>query len=473
MRLEGLFVLLMLLSLPYAQETPNIILISLDTVRADHMGVYGYEHNTTPNIDGFAKEGVIFRNGVASATWTLPAHASMVTGLNPINHGAIELDKSNVGKCMLKRDERTLQGILNEQGYETAGIVNWYYAAAGSSKDFKEFQVVHKNPTGNFTDEEVSENEKTDYDGFIVNERAFSWLEKNKGNNFFLLLHYYDAHSPYNHPEYAGMFFDVENYDGAFKNQRSIKPNKWFDSGRINTTEDIDALVGYYDAGVYYEDLVIGELFSKLKELGLYEDTLIILVSDHGESLSEHGHFSHHHEPYEQEIVVPFIIRYPGFGKGEVRETVSHVDIVPTVLEVLGIEEGGFDGRSLVPLIRGEKSGFVGRGLNVLGGDACECLVTGALRTDATKVMYWVNVTGNEITGSQVFAVYELTSDPGEERNLINEIEIVEQIESTCEHWDCKLSDLEIAVIALSLIVLIAIISYSVADFAIKLMRKN
>ncbi|MFH1447691.1 MAG: sulfatase [Candidatus Micrarchaeota archaeon] len=475
MRFSAFLCFLLLVSFVHA-ETPNVILISIDAVRADQLGVYGYGKNTTPNIDAFARDAVLFRNGFAASTWTPTSHASMVTGVNPLTHGIITINNSDIVTCMLRDSQATLAGILNGQGYSTAAFVNWYYVSIGADKDFGAFDIVFNDEVdGPISIYERLEHVDKQHDGFEVNRRGLEWLEANGDRKFFLMLHYFDAHDPYDHPEYLGRFFNDSEYAGMFDGVDEIDPR--ISGPKIRNDEDLEALVGYYDAGIYYQDLILGELFAELKEMGLYENTLIVLVSDHGEALSEHGNFQHHNEPYEEEIRVPFIIRYPELGVVEIREPVTHVDIAPTVLEVLGVKSSTeFDGVSLVPLIERDEGAigkFMERGIQLAGGGGCECLVTQAVRTVNTKVMYWLNVTGRDITGSQVFAVYELASDPGEKRNLIDEIEHVESIKSTCEHWDCKMSDLELAVFGLSLLILVGIISYTVAEFVVKSVRKS
>lgn len=277
----------------------KVILVSLDTCRADRLSCYGFERKTTPNIDRLAAEGILFENAYTPMPLTLPAHSSMFTGTYPPYHkvhGNINyrLDESNV----------TVAEILRDADYTTAAIISAYvlYPQFGIDQGFESYNYTFVEPIAAGLN--VS-NRDTERRGGEASEFACRFLEEHKDKSFFLFLHYYDPHYDYIPPEPFATQYSDDLYSGE----------------------------------IAYTDYCLGQVIDKLKELGLYDSTLIIIVGDHGEALGEHGEIEHGYYIYQGAMRVPFIIRAPGLRKAaRIDEIVSLVDVMPTILSYLNIE---------------------------------------------------------------------------------------------------------------------------------------
>jgi arylsulfatase A-like enzyme len=341
-----------------------VLLISIDTLRADHLGVYGYPRPTSPVIDGLGREGVVFEDASSTAPWTLPAHASMLTGLYPNRHGL------NGTRRKLHKDLPTLATELAQRGYATAAAVNSIRVGRlyGLARGFQEYLYV----------EEVADRMSP---STWITEQALEWMREFRNQRLFLFLHYFDVHSDYTSlPEYEQPF--VAPYDGqadgsstqlflfAFdpKLLEACRANPERESCRTWARARIDAsvarvefddadrrhLIDLYDAGVRQMDAELGRLLESLRSDGLLDECLLILTSDHGEEFLEHGGVSHSHTQYQELLRVPLILRGPGIPAGtRVAAPVTLVDVVPTVLAALGEEAPiWLDGLDLSPLWR-------------------------------------------------------------------------------------------------------------------------
>ena len=297
-------------------ERPNIILITMDTTRVDRLSCYGYGRPTTPNLDVLATDSVVYSRAYAPSSWTLPSHASLFTGKFTTSHGmrrhtegtlSLDLalggtgDYSNDRMRGMAPDEVTLAMLLKDAGYRTGAVVAgpWMKKVFGWDRGFDVYD-----------DREI-----TDYENPRVARQvtvsAVDLIEQWRDREFFLFLNYFDPHDPYWPPEgYASAFLPAES--------------------------ELDAL---YDAEILYMDHYIGELFRKLQDHGLYDDAWIIVTADHGELLGEHGETGHAVGLYEEEIHIPFIVKFPA-GETAVRSSdvrVQLVDILPMIAERLGI----------------------------------------------------------------------------------------------------------------------------------------
>jgi arylsulfatase A-like enzyme len=345
---------------PAKNGSPNVILISLDTVRADHLSVYGYVRDTTPHLRKFAQEATIFTNAVSASDMTLSSHASMFTGLYASQHGAhsalgIGKEATDI-KYGLPENSRTLAGILSAKGYQTIGIVaNITYLQHAFRLD-QGFQYYRQlNPVflleqqapyylrtnlsrliGHFCPRAMSDRWYTRAGD--VNRETFQLLrvERTDKRPFLLFLNYMDAHEPYFPPSpydsrYPGKnpaFTRDEYIHIASQAVRQVRPY---------TDKDRQRDVSQYDGGIAYMDTSLSDLFTKLKDLGLYDNSVIIVTSDHGQSFGEKQLVGHCSSVYQEQVRVPLIIKYPGPPKTEVRnDLVSHVDLLPTILDLLG-----------------------------------------------------------------------------------------------------------------------------------------
>jgi|Deesub1362A_J573_1020465.scaffolds.fasta_scaffold00599_6 arylsulfatase A-like enzyme len=330
-----------------------VILYVLDSLRADFLSCYGFDKKTSPNIDALAKDGVLFRNAYATSTWTKPSAASILTGLYPRTLGVMN-DLS-----VLPNSEYSLQNVLKKNGFKCYGIsANAFFSPDFGFSGFDEFFTLQK-------DEELLKSrteakrpskaelkilEKLGIDKIIIplsediNEKIFPILDSNVDNNIFIMAWSVDTHGPYfvrGNKSYFGNSLDDFILE---KDARKYPPQKLKNL--------------YYDM-VYYNDLHIGKLISKLKEKGVYEESLIIITADHGEAFGEHKSIfgkpilGHAGIPYEEKIKIPLIIKFPGneYAGMVVEELVDLTDIYPTIMKVLRIKSDftKIQGRPLYP----------------------------------------------------------------------------------------------------------------------------
>ncbi len=335
-RINGAGALLMLVAsiscAPPSVPVPrHLIVISIDTLRADHLGCYGYERPTSPAIDAFASRGVLFSDAAATSPWTLPSHGSLLTGLYPVRHGA------HTAKTSVSEGVKTLAERLGGEGFATAAVVNSTYLTRwGLQRGFESFSHVP---------ESVRDREPSD-----VTDRALNWLEdRDRGSGrFFLFLHYYDVHSDYaSLPRFERRF--VGSYDGPADGTTAQMLDHRYGKTRLRQ-EDADHLRDLYDGGIVQLDHQLDRLFRGLDEMGIAERSLIVLTSDHGEEFLEHGGVLHGLTQYQEVLAVPLIVVGPGVPAGRRVATVaSLIDVMPTALERLDLAiPPDLDGISLV-----------------------------------------------------------------------------------------------------------------------------
>jgi arylsulfatase A-like enzyme len=354
-----------------AERAPNVVLISLDTLRADHVGTYGSELATTPHIDRLADEGVVFENVVAPWPSTTASHMSMLTGVYPAVH------RISGPTHILSHQIETLAEILVRHGYQTAGITeNGMIAAkSGFARGFG-FYREFKNWNPASSEGHVRE-------GVDV---ALAWLGKHREERFFLFLHTYQPHNPYSPPEGFDIFTDPASAAEKPQSERN----------RLA-----------YAGDILYTDDQIGRLLDGLAEQGLADETVVVVTSDHGEAFGEHGVAGHAWYLIEEVLSVPLIVRAPGAIPAGVRMStpVSLVDVTPTILQLAGVPPPGqLQGLSLLPLIADEEaSPFRDRVLFTQRGH--DRLASFAMRRGKDK---WLFQSG------QGPEVYDLEADPNE-----------------------------------------------------------
>ncbi|MFD1956817.1 sulfatase [Paenibacillus thailandensis] len=330
------------------RKRPNLLLLGIDSLRRDHMSCYGYSRLTTPHLDRFSREGVLFERHYSPSIPTTPGYASMLTGMDCFGTDVVALRHGGP----LGNHVKTLAELLGEQGYNTTCVG---FSGNPSARGF-----------GTYLDYEAWLPDETGRCPKAENLNAVTLPELRRlaadEKPFFLFLRHMDPHSPYLPPKpFERIFYGGNEKD---PDNRSLEPvlafkpfaeyfASWFPEG-VTDSEYIDA---QYDGAVAYMDASIQALFALLEELGIVEETLVVVTSDHGETLNEHDCYYDHHGLYESNLQVPLLIRYPGklpAGR-KVSSPTQIKDIMPTILELLGIETGlSFDGRSLLPLVRGE-----------------------------------------------------------------------------------------------------------------------
>ena len=316
---------------------PNLILYVVDTLRRDHVSCYGYKRKTTPRIDEFSQSGVIFESAHAQASWTKPSIATMLTSLYPGDHGAAGAEDR------LPSEVTVLPELLRDAGYYTGAIV-----AAGAvglpglnfEQGFDEFVAM----TDDHHDSLTSAAE--------VMTRLVPWINRNHDKNFFLYVHLMDPHSPYFpvppydtmfDPEYQGRMTGARRGPGGYQ---SCKDER-----------DIAHVVALYDGEIAYTDEHFGRFIRELKEAKLFQNTVIVFTSDHGEELGERGSWGHGHTLYEELIKIPLIVKFSqGRHSGErVVTEVRHLDLAPTMIELAGLTVPEWmQGESLLSILEGD-----------------------------------------------------------------------------------------------------------------------
>lgn len=324
-------------------DHPSIILISLDTLRAQSMSCYGFEKETTPFLLQVAEEGVLFENMCAASTSTPPSHMSMMTGLYLNVHGVLNRE-------VLSPNIKTLPEILSKAGYATCAVTEdgFLVREMGFGRGFDDYYEIK---------DVVLFDKLLVAGGFAkdVFERGKSWIEGKIHQKFFLFLHTYEVHAPYfPPPPYDTMFLSHPEKHRTFLDKyRTYK-------GRVNNRQFPPEFIrAQYEGEIRYVDEIMKDFIAFLKEKGLDEKTLVVITSDHGEELFEHRNIlGHGYYTYDTESHIPFIMWMPGKIPTGVRikNQVSNVDILPTLVEFLQLDVSNqFQGESLMPLIQNPK----------------------------------------------------------------------------------------------------------------------
>ena len=385
------------------QPPQGIILISLDTLRADHLGTYGYHRDTSPYIDAFAKESIVLENAVVQSPWTLPSHLSIMTSLYPSFHGVDEFS------FRLADEHVTLAELLKEYGYQTAAFTDgvWMRAVTGMNQGFDMYddQGVH-----------------------IANilPKVEKWLDANRSKPFFLFIHCYDIHVPYSPPPpYNTMFHDF-TYTGH------LAPNgKTFtaiNAKKLSVTDaDVRHFIALYDGGIRYTDAKIGEFLSYLRNRGLYDQSLIVITSDHGEEFMEHDNVGHQQLYYKSNLHVPLIMRIPNYPQREIRidELIRSVDLLPTILDIAELPpHPGAQGRSFFPSIKRRKNVLKHFFYHIFSPFTKDAYISFAeLKVKNPESHYWTAITEDgykmiSTVKADSVQLFNLEADPFETTNI-------------------------------------------------------
>lgn len=399
----------------------NIVLISIDALRADHLGIYGYERNTSPNIDDFFKKGFVFENAFSQAPNTLPSHMSIFTGLYPSHH---KMFSSSIGTNSSLSDLfRTITEILKIYGYKTQGFYgggDHLDPKLGFSRGFDKYEV----------------------NDFVENStELFDFLNLNRNGKFFIFMHTNVLHDPYvsippfdsmfdkdytgniigNAKQFSSMLLKNNISNDYFNNYNQIRTFYW---SRVNKSDskDVRHLIALYDGNMNMVDSFLGKFFKYLDSLNLSSNTIIVITSDHGEEFKEHNGFVHE-KLYDETIHVPLLIYVPHSKPQNVKNQVRSIDILPTILSIVMIPAPQYiDGRSLK---------FLMENPNALDQNQIlysEFFIQKAIRTPEWKLIKTVNQTIS-------YELFNLKDDHGEQvnlhgRNIAKEKELKEKLEN-------------------------------------------
>jgi len=414
---------------PGGPERPYVLLIGIETLRADHVGCMGYSKNTTPTLNTVAKEGVVFSKAMATASWTMPAVMSVLTSLYPEVHGTSNYDRK------LPEDVVTLTKVLRENGYKTVAFVSnptldgrhGFCQGFELYDDFSvwlDFVGLGKHVLGHDTAPNPDVHQTLTSDP--LTRAALGWLERHYQEPFFMFVFYFDPHYDYIPPPPFDTMFDP-NYDGSVDGRGIVEEPR-----RSNRPpqRDLDHIVALYDGEIRYTDTYISKLLDAFAKFGILDQTFVVIFGDHGDEFYEHGRTGHAHSLYNELIHIPLILRWPSrIPEGKhIGALTSQVDIMPTVLDYLGIKhQRPMQGTSLRGLIEGRVCGvheFV-----FAGGSADRCAVIG----NRSKMILNPGAGGREF--------YDILNDPGEQNSVAEAISsspLVASFERQLEQWSSE-----------------------------------
>lgn len=402
----------------------NILFIAIDTLRADHLGCYGYARNTSPNIDALAAQGTAFDSAIAPGIPTHPSFVTINTGQYPITHGIV----AHGGERGISRSAPWLASILQKNGYTTCAIDNLGEWRFGFTQGY-EFYI---DPTRRRA---LSIN----CDNREINRRAIPWLKAHAKEQFFMFVHYWDPHTPYLPPRaYRTLFYkgnpeDPNNHslDGLMDHPLGRAWREaWFGKLGKNIT-DAEYLKALYDAEIRYCDEGVGKLIATLDSLKLSENTLVVLMSDHGELMYRHKIFFDHHGLYDGNLHVPLIFRGPNVTPKRVPHLAAHVDVAPTLLDFCGLpvpEE--MEGMNLAPWLRGESDEPT---REFVVSQECTWQMKWSIRTHTHK---FIAAREEDFYHSPMRELYDLRTDPDELHNIVEEDpDTARGLEAKLEAW--------------------------------------
>jgi arylsulfatase A-like enzyme len=391
-----------------AGEAPSVFLITVDTLRPDHLGCYGYARATSPSIDAFAREAALFEDCYSQAPTTRPSVATILTGFYP-HECRVITNSDNLPQLLPTMAER-----LKEAGYTTLAVSSNFVLGpnSGFNQGFdvfdnrlEELEAVRRVP------ERTAEK---------TTDAVLNLLRENRGRKLFLWVHYQDPHGPYTPPRpFDTTFMDQTRKPRLLTLNRDLSGKGGIPYyQQIGENRDAGFYEARYDGEIAYLDTHLARLIEALKQMGFYDNSLIILTADHGEGMGEHDYyFAHGEYVYNSLIRVPLIIRWRAACSGRSQDPVGLVDIMPTVLEVAGLEpEPGLRGRSILARGGGPRSIF-----SEMSGKF-------SMIGDGLKMIYH----GDE----GELMLFDLRNDPGEEHNLITDARLSKAAKSLAAQMD-------------------------------------
>lgn len=402
---------------------PNIVLLGIDSLRADHLSCYGYDRLTTPHLDRFASQGVLFENTFSPHIPTTSAYGMMLTGMDIFSTQLV----AHRPKGPLRPEIKTLAEILRQQGYRTVSVG---FSGRASARGFDEY--LNFTQMGSWSQGRVPKAQR-------LNELALPALDRlvDDGRPFFLFLRHMDPHSPYLPPQpFERIFYHGDECDPA---NRSMEPVFAFEPFKHTLIDmlppgisDRTYVNAQYDGAIAYMDACIQSIFTALEAHEIFDETIVAVNGDHGEELDEHGFWYDHHGLYDTVLHVPLMLRYPPklpAGR-RVAGYNQHKDLVPTVLDLAGIDAGvDFDGRSLLAMIAGEAASHESEFYIT----ECAWMRKHGWRTPQWKL---IRALEPDFHFMPPVELYNLVEDPGERVNLAEVLpEVVSALTARLEAW--------------------------------------
>jgi arylsulfatase A-like enzyme len=409
-----------------AQSRPNLILMGIDSIRADHMSCYGYERLTTPHLDKFAESGALFENTISAHIPTTSAYGSMLTGRDTFGTQVVALRH----RGGLRSDIKTLPEMLQAVGYDTTCVGFTGNPSARGFDTYLDYAAWGSWATGRSP---KAQN---------LNEVAVPELERLAAGDkpFFLFLRHMDPHAPYLPPApYERAFYHGNELDPGNRSMDPVmafKPFRdffrmWMPPG----ITDKDYVIAQYDGAIAYMDACIATLLESITDLGLDDNTLVVINGDHGETLYDHECWFDHHGIYDNVLHVPLLMRFPDRVPAGLRLAGynQHKDLVPTILDYLGTEtDQDLDGRSLRKLVEGEMDTFE-TGIYIT---ECTWMRKHGWRTPQFKYMHALEP---DFHFKPEIELYDLSEDPGEDHNIAPEHpELCDYFEGRVQAWIAK-----------------------------------
>ena len=406
-----------------SRQKPNIVLLGIDSLRADHMSCFGYGRLTTPHLDRFATQGALFENTFSPYIPTTSAYASMLTGMDLFSTQVVALRH----KGPMRAEVKTLAEILREQGYHTVSVG---FSNRASSRGFDEY--LNYPQMGSWAQGRVPKAQR-------LNQQALPALDRLAAAErpFFLFLRHLDPHSPYLPPQpFERIFYHGDECESA---NRSMEPVLAFQPFRETLIEmlppgisDRQYVNAQYDGAIAYMDAAIQSIFTALEAHGIFDETIVAVNGDHGETLDEHECWFDHHGLYDTNLHVPLMLRYPPKlpGGKRVAGFNQYKDLVPTLLELAEIDAGiDFDGRSLLPIIEGR-----------VASHESEIYITECawMRKHGWRTPQWKLILALEpdFHFKPPVELYNLVEDPQENCNLADELpDVVAALTARLDAW--------------------------------------
>ncbi len=377
---------------------PNILLLAVDSLRADHLGCYGYGKNTSPHIDALARESLVFDRAFAAGIPTVPSFTTLFSGLHPLRHGVT----AHAGEQRLSEDMVLLPQLAKRAGYVTAGIDNLVVQGGGRNSWFARGFDFYSG----FLFEPFSDQSER------LTTRALRFMDDFRDKPFLLYLHLWDPHTPYGPPKPYDILHYERNAHGTSKlNEVKALAPEYYEAFladmKLRVPNDYDYVVAQYDGEISYVDTQIGRIVAHLKASGLWDNTIVILMSDHGECFGEGDVYFDHHGLYDAVTRIALMCRLPGVAPARTDAMVSTEDVLPTLIECGNCDAPEYEltGRSFAPALRG--GNFAGRDFVISTESTRQASI--CLRTDRWKLIQPVT---HDARGEPLPDIYGNARDP-------------------------------------------------------------